>query len=86
MKEFARLFTALDETNRTSEKVAAMVAYFESVPAADAAWTVYFLSGGRPKRLIPVRRLSAWAMEDVGPRALEFRDSLYRPTAAGALH
>jgi hypothetical protein len=25
-------------------------------------------------------------MEDVGPRALEFRDSLYRPTAAGALH
>jgi len=32
------------------------------------------------------RALSAWAMEDVGPRALEFRDSLYRPTAAGALH
>ena len=64
MKAFARLFAALDETNRTSEKVAAMVAYFESVPAADAAWTVYFLSGGRPKRLIPVRRLSAWAMEE----------------------
>ena len=32
------------------------------------------------------RALSAWAMEDVGPRALEFRDSLYRATAAGALH
>jgi hypothetical protein len=26
------------------------------------------------------------AMEEVGARALEFRDSLYRPTAAGALH
>jgi len=25
-------------------------------------------------------------MEDVGPRALEFRDSLYSATAAGALH
>jgi hypothetical protein len=32
------------------------------------------------------RALSAWAMEDVGPGALEFRDSLYRATAAGALH
>jgi hypothetical protein len=32
------------------------------------------------------RALSNWAMEDVGPRALEFRDSLYRSTAAGALH
>ncbi len=64
MREFARLFTALDETNRTSEKVAAMAAYFAAVPATDAAWAVYFLSGGRPKRLIPVRRLSAWAMEE----------------------
>ena len=64
MKAFARLFAALDETNRTTEKVAAMVEYFASVPPADAAWTVYFLSGGRPKRLIPVRRLSAWAMEE----------------------
>lgn len=66
MKAFARLYAALDETNRTSEKVAAMVEYFGSVPPADAAWTVYFLSGGRPKRLIPVRRLSAWAMEVSG--------------------
>jgi DNA ligase-1 len=64
VRDFARLFAALDETNRTTEKVAAMAAYFASVPAADAAWAGYFLSGGRPKRLIPVRRLSAWAMEE----------------------
>jgi diguanylate cyclase (GGDEF)-like protein len=37
-------------------------------------------------RPMTARALSAWAMDDVGPRALEFRDSLYRPTAAGALH
>jgi len=37
-------------------------------------------------RPMSARALSNWAMEDVGPRALEFRDSLYRPTAAGALH
>jgi len=37
-------------------------------------------------RPMSARALSSWAMEEVGPRALEFRDSLYRPTAAGALH
>jgi DNA ligase-1 len=63
VKQFARLFTALDETTRTSEKVDAMVDYFSNVAAEDAAWAVYFLSGGRPKRLIPVRRLAQWALE-----------------------
>ena len=37
-------------------------------------------------RPMTARALSCWAMEDVGPRALEFRDSLYSTTAAGALH
>ena len=31
-----------------------MVEYFREAEPADAAWAVYFLSGGRPKRLIPV--------------------------------
>ena len=63
MRRFARLVAALDETTRTGEKVAAMAAYFAAAEMADAAWAVHFLSGGRPKRLVPVRRLSAWAME-----------------------
>jgi DNA ligase-1 len=58
------LYASLDETMRTNEKVDAMVDYFRSADPADAAWAVYFLSGGRPKRLIPVRRLAAWAMEE----------------------
>src|SRR5690349_24927942 len=40
-----------------------MVAYFRDAQPADAAWAVHFLSGERPKRLIPVRRLAAWATE-----------------------
>ena len=63
MREFAKLFTEIDRTTRTNEKVEAMTSYFARADAADAAWAVYFLSGGRPKRLIPVRRLSSWAME-----------------------
>jgi DNA ligase-1 len=64
VKRFARLFTAIDETMRTHEKVDAMVAYFSDANPADAAWAVYFLGGGRPKRLIPVRRLAQWAMDE----------------------
>jgi len=37
-------------------------------------------------RPMTARALSAWAMDDVGPEAIEFRDSLYRPTLPGALH
>ena len=73
MKRFARLFTELDETTKTSAKVAAMARYFSTADPADAAWAVYFLSGNRPKRLIGARRLAAWAMElaDVAPWLFE---------------
>lgn len=52
MHSFARLFRAIDETNRTSGKVAAMAEYFSRAPAADAAWALYFLTGRRPKSLV----------------------------------
>ena len=64
MKGFARLFAEIDASTRTGDKVDAMVRYFTTAMAADAAWAVYFLSGGRPKRLIPVRRLATWAGEE----------------------
>ncbi len=66
MRRFARLFGELDETTRTSEKVAAMARYFAAADPTSAAWAVHFLGGNRPKRLIPVRRLAAWAMEESG--------------------
>ncbi len=66
MRKFARLFTAIDETMRTNEKVDAMVEYFSTADPRDAAWAVYFLSGSRPKRLIPVRRLAQWSMQEAG--------------------
>jgi DNA ligase-1 len=63
VRHFARLYSALDETTKTNAKVRAMADYFLHADAADAAWAVWFLSGHRPKRLIPVRRLATWAME-----------------------
>ncbi|OWK39848.1 ATP-dependent DNA ligase [Fimbriiglobus ruber] len=66
MKAFTDLFTALDETTKTGEKVNALVRYFTTAPAADAAWAVYFLSGRKPRRLVASNRLRAWAGELAG--------------------
>jgi hypothetical protein len=63
MKAFADLYTALDETTKTNEKLAALVAYFSSASAADAAWVVYFLSGRKPKQAVNSTRLRTWAGE-----------------------
>jgi DNA ligase-1 len=63
MHSFARLFQAIDETNRTSGKVAAMAAYFRTAPAADAAWALYFLTGRRPKSLVKRAMIRQAALE-----------------------
>ena len=63
MRRFARLVTILDDTAKTSVRVTAMAEYFAHTNASDAAWALWFLSGHRPKRIIPIRRLAAWAME-----------------------
>ena len=75
MKRFACLYREIDETTRTTEKVDAMSKYFADASPADAAWAVYFLSGNRPRRLVPVRRLSTWAMEMANVPEWLFDDS-----------
>ncbi len=66
MKAFAELFTALDQTTKTGEKVEAMVRYFSTANAADAAWAIYFLTGRKPKQAVPAKKLRQWAGEIVG--------------------
>lgn len=77
MKQFAQLYAAIDSTTSTNRKVEAMAEYFGNAPPADSAWAVYFLSGGRPKRLIPVRRIAAWAMEQSGIPEWLFEESYH---------
>ncbi len=60
MRRFGELYDALDATTSTNAKVAAMVSYYARAPAADAAWTLYFLTGRRLKRLIGPRLLASW--------------------------
>ncbi|RMR60683.1 ATP-dependent DNA ligase [Pseudomonas syringae pv. actinidiae] len=62
MKAFAELYAQLDATTSSNAKLAAMRDYFEKAAAEDAAWAVYFLSGGRPRQLVPTRVLREQAM------------------------
>lgn len=63
MQRFAQLFAELDQTNKTNDKVAAMVRYFREADPASAAWGLYFLSGQKLQRLIPSGLLRVWAIE-----------------------
>lgn len=63
MRAFAQLFTALDSTTRTSEKLAALENYFRNTPPADAAWALWFLSGRRLKRAVKAAHLCQCAAE-----------------------
>ena len=71
MEAFARLYAELDATTSTHAKLAALDAYFRGADAADAAWAAYFLAGGRPRQLVPVRVLRDVAVAAAGlPRWL----------------
>jgi DNA ligase 1 len=57
MRRFARLFSELDATTSTNEKVEALARYFAEAPARDAAWAVYFLAGGKPRQVVKTASL-----------------------------
>jgi DNA ligase-1 len=63
MHAFAELYAALDRTTATLERVRAMRDYFSTQPAEDVAWAVYFLAGGKPRQIVPVRVLRTAAAQ-----------------------
>lgn len=75
MKAFAELYANLDATTSSNAKLAALQAYFLQAPPEDAAWAVYFLSGGRPRQLVPTRLLRDMATQASGIEAWLFEES-----------
>ena len=66
MKRFARLFQELDQTTRTSEKVAALESYFKEAPPSDSVWVLHFLMGKRGRRPIKTTLMRAWVAKASG--------------------
>ncbi|MDD0998976.1 ATP-dependent DNA ligase [Pseudomonas sp. TNT2022 ID1044] len=75
MRAFAELYAELDSTTSSNAKLAAMQRYFAQAAPEDAAWAVYFLSGGRPRQLVPVRLLHELAVTHSGLSPWLFEES-----------
>ena len=63
MKAFAQLFTSLDETNKTNEKVKVLKDYFNCVPDTDKMHMLALFTGRKPKRIINSTQVRTWATE-----------------------
>jgi DNA ligase-1 len=66
VRHFAQLYTTLDGTNKTNEKVAALIDYFNAADPESAAWATYLLCGRKIRQIIAIRRLCEWAIEEAG--------------------
>ncbi|MEQ8315971.1 MAG: ATP-dependent DNA ligase [Phycisphaerales bacterium] len=66
MRAFTEFYDAIDATTATSEKLAAMAAYFKSASPSDAAIAAYFLSGQRVLRTVPTKLLYEMTLEITG--------------------
>ncbi|QQC65694.1 ATP-dependent DNA ligase [Paraburkholderia ginsengisoli] len=77
MKRFAALYTALDATTSTHDKLEALTSYFAVAEPEDAAWASYFLAGGKPRQSVPTRLLSEIARERAGLPLWLFEESYH---------
>ncbi len=75
MKLFTELYVELDQTNKTNEKVEAMRFYFGRAEPHDAAWALYFLSGRKPRQIVPSKKLREWSLELSGIPEWLFQES-----------
>jgi DNA ligase 1 len=78
VRRFAELYTELDASTATNDKLAALQSYFDDVAAAhpqDAAWALYFLAGGKPRQVVKTSLLKLWAQEAAGVPEWLFEES-----------
>jgi DNA ligase-1 len=66
VKAFTALYRALDQSNATRDKLSALQQYFESAPAADAAWALHVLAGGPMRRVVKTRLLREAVLRATG--------------------
>ncbi|MBC7552898.1 MAG: ATP-dependent DNA ligase [Taibaiella sp.] len=66
MKRFTLLIQQLELSNKTNDKIAALVNYFTHAEDKDKVWVLAFFTGKKPKRPIKAALLKYWVMEITG--------------------
>jgi DNA ligase-1 len=63
MKRFAKLIQQLELSNKTNDKIAALVDYFNHADDKDKVWVIALFTGKKPKRPIKSALLKYWAID-----------------------
>jgi len=63
LKQFAALYTALDQTNKTNSKIALLRDYFQKAEDKDKLWTLALFTHKRPKKQVRTTLLKEWTAE-----------------------
>jgi DNA ligase-1 len=66
MKKFADLITRLDQSNKTGDKLDALIAFFQTSSSEDLMWGIAIFSNRRPKRQVNTKQLRTWCQEKAG--------------------
>jgi len=77
MKHFTALFSALDQTTKTTEKTKALVEFFSQASDRDKVWTIALFSHRRPRRTVTTSLLREWAAEKAGIPLWLFEESYH---------
>ena len=82
MRRFARLYSDLDRSTATGDKRALLIAYFRDAPAADAAWALKLLCGGKiggaGQKIAASGELRDWIAAESGTPAWLVEDSYHQ--------
>jgi len=77
LKRFTELIAQLESSNKTNDKIAALVSYFSTADELDKPFVVAMFTGKKPKRPVNTALIRAWAIELSGIPAWLFAESYH---------
>lgn len=77
MQEFSELYTKLDQTTKTKQKLSALVEYFQKAGDRDKLWAIALFTHRRPRRTVNTSLLREWASEFSGIPQWLFEESYH---------
>ncbi|MDQ7947898.1 MAG: ATP-dependent DNA ligase [Pedobacter sp.] len=77
MKRFSQLIQELELSNKTNDKISALVAYFSEADDRDKPYVIAMFTGKRPKRPVNTALIKQWAIELSGIPEWLFAESYH---------
>lgn len=77
MKRFAELIQQLEQSNKTNDKIAALVDYFNHANEKDIPYVIAMFTGKKPKRPVNTALIKQWAIQQSGVPEWLFTESYH---------